>query len=98
MLGVRIPPGLPILLFMNPAEKIKEWTQNTKQFYFDVRSEMKKVSWPGRQEVVGTTIVVIVAVCFFGLYLGLVDYMLAMRLDRTLLYIRVTVIPSSVPR
>src|SRR5437899_440051 len=52
MLGVRIPPGLPILLFMNPAEKIKDWIQNSRQFYFDVRSEMKKVSWPGRQEVV----------------------------------------------
>src|SRR5438093_659419 len=35
---------------MNPAEKIKDWTQKTKQFYSDVRSEMKKVSWPARQE------------------------------------------------
>ena len=90
MLGVRIPPGLPILLFMNPAEKIKDWIQNTRQFYFDVRSEMKKVSWPGRQEVVGTTVVVVVAVFFFGLYLGLVDYVLAMGLDRVLRYFRVT--------
>ena len=37
---------------------------------------MKKVSWPARQEVIGTTIVVVVAVFFFGLYLGLVDYVL----------------------
>ena len=58
---------------MNPAESIKTWAQNAKQFYADVRSEMKKVSWPSRQEVVGTTIVVIVAVFFFGLYLGAVD-------------------------
>ena len=90
MLGVRIPPGLPILLFMNPAEQIKSWTQNASQFYYDVRSEMKKVSWPGRQEVIGTTIVVVVAVFFFGLYLGLVDYLLAMGLDRVLRYFRVT--------
>jgi preprotein translocase subunit SecE len=75
---------------MNPAEKVKEWTEITKQFYSDVRSEMKKVSWPGRQEVVGTTVVVIVAVFFFGLYLGLVDYLLAMGLDRVLRYFRVT--------
>ena len=61
---------------MNPAEKIKSWTESTKQFYSDVRSEMKKVSWPARQEVVGTTIVVVVAVFFFGLYLGLVDVLL----------------------
>jgi preprotein translocase subunit SecE len=75
---------------MNPAESIKQWAQNAKQFYYDVRSEMKKVSWPGRQEVVGTTVVVIVAVFFFGLYLGLVDYLLAMGLDRVLRYFRVT--------
>jgi preprotein translocase subunit SecE len=75
---------------MNPSESIKHWTQNAKQFYYDVRSEMKKVSWPGRQEVVGTTIVVIVAVFFFGLYLGLVDYLLAMGLDRVLRYFHVT--------
>jgi preprotein translocase subunit SecE len=75
---------------MNPQESIKEWTQSAKQFYADVRSEMKKVSWPSRQEVVGTTIVVVVAVFFFGLYLGLVDYILAMGLDRVLRYFRVT--------
>ena len=85
MLGVRIPPGLPIL-FMNPSEKFKEWTEGSKQFYLDVRSEMKKVSWPGRQEVVGTTLVVVAAVFFFGLYLGLVDYLLSMGLDKILRY------------
>jgi preprotein translocase subunit SecE len=71
---------------MNPAETIKDWTQRTKQFYADVRSEMKKVSWPGRQEVTGTTIVVIAAVFFFGFYLWLVDTVLALGLDRVLRY------------
>jgi preprotein translocase subunit SecE len=71
---------------MNPAETIKDWSQKTKQFYIDVRSEMKKVSWPGRQEVIGTTIVVVIAVFFFGLYLGLVDYLLSLGLDRILRY------------
>jgi len=62
---------------MNPGEKIKEWFERAKQFYLDVRSEMKKVSWPGRQEVISTTLVVIVAVLFFGIYLGVVDAALA---------------------
>ena len=74
---------------MNPAETIKNWLQTAKQFYADVRSEMKKVSWPSRQEVMGTTIVVIVAVFFFGFYLGLVDYLLALGLDRVLRYFQV---------
>jgi len=73
---------------MDAVESVKGWVEKTKQFYSDVRSEMKKVSWPGRQEVIGTTIVVIVAVFFFGLYLGLVDYLLAMGLDRILRYFR----------
>jgi preprotein translocase subunit SecE len=75
---------------MNPAESIKNWIESAKQFYADVRSEMKKVSWPNRQEVTGTTIVVIVAVFFFGFYLGLVDLLLQMGLDRILRYFRVT--------
>ena len=75
---------------MNPVESIKNWVQNGKQFYADVRSEMKKISWPSRQEVMGTTVVVIVAVFFFGFYLGLVDYILALGLDRVLRFFRVT--------
>jgi preprotein translocase subunit SecE len=71
---------------MNPVEKVKDWTQRSKQFYSDVRSEMKKVSWPSRQEVTGTTVVVIVAVFFFGFYLGLVDIILAQALDWVLRY------------
>jgi preprotein translocase subunit SecE len=71
---------------MNPAQKVKDWTAQTKQFYSDVRSEMKKVSWPAKQEVVGTTIVVVIAVFFFGFYLGLVDVILAHGVDWVFAY------------
>jgi len=56
---------------MNPSEKIKTWAQQTKQFYLDVRGEMRKVSWPSRQEVMGTTVVVVVAVFFLWFVSGL---------------------------
>ena len=46
------------------------------QFFADVKLEMKKVSWPGRTEVYGTTIVVLCTVFFFGIFLGLVDTLL----------------------
>ena len=59
---------------MNPQETIKEWTQSAKQFYADVRSEMKKVSWPNRREVTNTTVIVIIAVFVFAGYFALVDY------------------------
>ena len=74
---------------MNPGEKIKDWAVRAKQFYLDVRSEMKKVSWPGRQEVISTTIVVIVAVLFFGAYLGAVDVVLGASVQKVLTYFRV---------
>ena len=74
---------------MNPGEKIKEWAGRTKQFYLDVRSEMKKVSWPSRQEVFSTTLVVIIAVLFFGAYLGLVDVALGNGVKKLLTYFNV---------
>ena len=51
---------------------VREWWPTTRNFLRDVWVEMKKVSWPGRNEVVGTTLVVIVGVVFVALYLGLV--------------------------
>jgi preprotein translocase subunit SecE len=73
---------------MNPAETAKDWAARSKQFYLDVRSEMRKVSWPSRQEVMSTTIVVIVAVFFFGLYLGFVDYVLGNGVKQLFTYFR----------
>ena len=58
-----------------------KWS-HIKQFFIDVRVELRKVSWPGRKEVYGTTIVVICAVFFFGIYLGLVDLILKLGVDR----------------
>jgi preprotein translocase subunit SecE len=75
---------------MNPGEKIKDWAVRAKEFYLAVRSEMKKVSWPGRQEVMSTTMVVIIAVLFFGAYLGLVDGLLGFGVKKLLAYFHVT--------
>ena len=47
------------------------------EFIKDTRKELKNVSWPGRREVTGTTIVVILAVLFFGGFLFLVDIVIS---------------------
>jgi preprotein translocase subunit SecE len=44
-----------------------------KAFFSEVKSELKKVTWPGRQEVYATTIVVILTTVFFGFYLFATD-------------------------
>jgi len=43
------------------------------QFLRDVRAEMRRVSWPSAVEVKNTTIITLVAVVFFAVYLFLVD-------------------------
>jgi len=43
------------------------------QFLRDVRAEMKRVSWPSANEVKNTTIITLVAVIFFAVYLFVVD-------------------------
>jgi preprotein translocase subunit SecE len=47
--------------------------ERLSQFLRDVRAEMKRVSWPTLNEVRNTTIITLVAVIFFAVYLFLVD-------------------------
>jgi len=49
--------------------KPKAWVGGVKEFWRDTTTEMKKVTWPGRQEVVGTTVVVIIATVVFAVFL-----------------------------
>src|SRR5688572_1703064 len=43
------------------------------QFAHDVRAEMKRVSWPTLVHVQNTTIITLIAVVFFAIYLFLID-------------------------
>ncbi|MDO4182476.1 MAG: preprotein translocase subunit SecE [Coriobacteriia bacterium] len=43
------------------------------KFFRDVRSEMKRVTWPSGRDVLQWTGVVIVALVFFGVYVALLD-------------------------
>lgn len=42
-------------------------------FIRDVRAEMKRVSWPSATEVWHTTVITLIAVIFFAIYLFFVD-------------------------
>ena len=55
---------------------VKDWWARTKEFKNDVFREMKNVSWPSREEVAGTTLVVIVATFIFGFFLYAADLVL----------------------
>ena len=43
------------------------------EFYQAVKVEMRKTTWPTRTEVWNTTVVVVLAIIFFGFYLWGVD-------------------------
>ncbi len=43
------------------------------EYLHDVRAEMKRVSWPTMTHVQNTTIITLIAVVFFAVYLFLVD-------------------------
>ncbi|MGB4704965.1 MAG: preprotein translocase subunit SecE [Candidatus Saccharicenans sp.] len=49
------------------------WYKRLVNFLKDVRSELKRVTWPSKQEVYGTTVIVIITLFFFGFYLFFVD-------------------------
>jgi preprotein translocase subunit SecE len=47
-------------------------------FYHNVKLEMRKTTWPTRTEVWSTTLVVLIAVLFFGFYLWGVDWLVTL--------------------
>jgi preprotein translocase subunit SecE len=49
------------------------WWTKAKEFVAEVRTEMRKVSFPSRDEVVGTTIVVLVTSFVFAVFLFVSD-------------------------
>src|ERR1700749_4925004 len=75
--GVRIPPPLPNLPYNTTirariedfmAAGVKGWAQNTKDYVNDLKGEMRRVTWPSRAQVEGTTAVVIISVFAFAGY------------------------------
>jgi preprotein translocase subunit SecE len=68
------------------ATTLRSWPERIRTFYRDVRTEMRKVTWPSLKEVQGTTTVVIITVFLFALYFWLVDLAIQNSLERMLHY------------
>jgi preprotein translocase subunit SecE len=51
--------------------------ERVREFVQEVLAEFRKVTWPSRQELVNSTIVVIVVTVVLALFLGAVDIVLA---------------------
>lgn len=57
--------------------KLEELYATSIQYFRDVRSELRKVTFPTRKETLASTIVVLVAVGIISAYLGIIDFVLA---------------------
>lgn len=67
-MGVQIPPGLLLCLEI--------MFRRIKIFLLDVHKELKKVSWPTKNEIKESTVIVIIAVGISAVFIGVVDFFL----------------------
>ncbi|MFA7257826.1 MAG: preprotein translocase subunit SecE [Kiritimatiellales bacterium] len=57
-------------------KKIVELIRALKTFLGEVKIELKKCTWPTRQELFGSTMVVVISVLILGVFVGLSDWVL----------------------
>ncbi|MDM8538091.1 preprotein translocase subunit SecE [Desulfobacterales bacterium HSG17] len=53
------------------------YVEKTLQYLREVKVELKKVTWPSRQQTAGSTLVVIVIVMIISVFLGIADMSLS---------------------
>jgi preprotein translocase subunit SecE len=59
------------------VKKSDNFIDKSMQFLREVKIELKKVTWPTRQQTMSSTVVVIILVIIIGVFLGLVDVILS---------------------
>jgi len=57
-------------------ESVTSWPTRTRDYVNELKLEMKRVSWPNRKQVEGTTMVVIFVVFLFAAFFAVVDTLL----------------------
>jgi preprotein translocase subunit SecE len=65
-------------------QRITDYPRRFRQFLHEVRVEMRQVTWPTRDDVRGTTLVVILTVFFFGFFLFVVDLGVSQMVEKIL--------------
>jgi preprotein translocase subunit SecE len=63
-----------------PTNRVAGWVGQTRGFLVAVREEMRKVTWPTRDELVKATRMIVVLSIVLGITIGLMDYVLQLML------------------
>jgi preprotein translocase subunit SecE len=62
------------------ANRLVGWVDQTRGFLTGVRDEMRKVTWPTREELTKATRMIIVLSIVLGITIGLMDWLLQLLL------------------
>ncbi|MGP0073697.1 MAG: preprotein translocase subunit SecE [Bryobacteraceae bacterium] len=57
----------------NFIQRASSWPIGVKNYFEELQTEMKRVTWPSWKQVRATTIVVIIAVFAFAAYFAVID-------------------------
>ena len=63
-----------------PGSRLVGWVDQTRGFLVGVREEMRKVTWPTREELIKATRMIVVLSIVLGLVIGLMDWLLQLGL------------------
>jgi preprotein translocase subunit SecE len=63
-----------------PSNRLVGWVDQTRGFLAGVRDEMRKVTWPTREELIKATRMIVVLSIVLGLVIGLMDWLLQLGL------------------
>jgi preprotein translocase subunit SecE len=59
-----------------PANRVAGWFDRTRGFLVGVREELRKVTWPTREELIKATRMIVVLSIVLGITIGLMDWVL----------------------
>ena len=68
-------------------EQTKGVWQQIRQYVSDVKVETKRVTWPGKQEIYGTTVMVLLTTFLFGIYFWICDQAFQFAVSRALRFL-----------
>ena len=56
-------------------ESDRKMANKISTFLQAVKAEMKKVTWPSRSQIIRSTLIVMVTIVIFGIFIGGIDFM-----------------------
>lgn len=65
---------------VQPGNRLVGWVDQSRGFLVGVREELRKVTWPTRDELVKATRMIVVLSIVLGVIIGLMDWLLQLLL------------------